>query len=104
MAHLEFNPHTHTYIRHFEGKLTSALCADLATAVAADIAAALAEDPNAKVAFDLAQVDYVVSAYLRICLLSAKQLPKGNFSIINCRPEVKKIFCIARFDNLFDIA
>ncbi len=104
MSHLEYNADANTYTRYFAGKLTSALCADLSTAVASDIATVLTENPNAAVAFDLAQVEYVVSAFLRICLVSAKQLPKGNFSIISCRPEVKKIFAIARFDDLFNIA
>jgi anti-anti-sigma factor len=103
MSQLDYHAATNTYLRCFEGKLTSALCADLATAVAADVKTILAEHPDAKLVFDLAQVEYVVSAFLRMCLWSAKQLPKGRFAIINCRPEVKKIFSIARFDNIFDV-
>jgi len=103
MSQLDYNAAANTYTRCFEGKLTSPLCAGLSPAVEAEVKAILADKPDAKLVFDLAQVEYVVSAFLRICLWSAKQLPKGNFAITNCRPEVKKIFSIARFDNLFDV-
>ena len=52
------------------------------------------------VLFDLAEVDYVASSFLRICLQYAKKLGKENFSLINVSPALKKVFKIAGFDEL----
>ena len=57
-----------------------------------------------KVTFDMKQVDYVSSAFLRICVVVAKMVKKGNFSISNTNPFVKKTFKIAGFDNIFTIS
>lgn len=56
-----------------------------------------------KVIFDLEKVEYIASAFLRICLSIAKNLNPGNFSIINTSPEVKKIFKIAGLDQALHV-
>jgi len=55
------------------------------------------------VIFDLEEVDYVSSAFLRLCLRIAKEVGTGNFSIINVHPNVKKVFKIAGFDKQLTI-
>jgi len=56
------------------------------------------------VTFDLQGIDYVSSAFLRICLGFAKEIGRENFSLINLCPSVKKVFKIAGFDQLMTIA
>lgn len=56
-----------------------------------------------KVIFDLEKVEYIASAFLRICLAIAKNLTPGNFSIINTSPEVKKTFKIAGLDQVLHV-
>jgi anti-anti-sigma factor len=51
------------------------------------------------VVFDLADVNYVASAFLRVCLVSFKAKGAGGFSIVNMHPTVKKVFKIAGFDT-----
>lgn len=55
------------------------------------------------VVFDMAAVQYIASAFLRICLKTAKDVGKESFSIKNVQPTVKKIFKIAQLDSLIQI-
>lgn len=60
-------------------------------------------DSKNPVVFDLKEVDYVSSSFLRICLRMARDRGKGNFSIIHVSPLVQKVFKIAGFDKLMTI-
>lgn len=44
------------------------------------------------VIFDLNQVEYISSSFIRICIRMYKELGKSNFKIINPSPFVKDIF------------
>jgi anti-anti-sigma factor len=55
------------------------------------------------VIFDVEKVAYVSSAFLRLCLRTAKEVGSGNFSIVNVQPNVKKVFKIAGFDKQLTI-
>lgn len=56
-----------------------------------------------RVVFDLHEVDYISSAFIRVCIISAHKAGQGNFSIINCHPFVKKTFKISGLDELLQI-
>ena len=56
-----------------------------------------------KLKFDLAEVDYIASSFIRICVSHAKMAGPGNFSIMNCQPFVKKTFKITGLDDLLNI-
>lgn len=56
-----------------------------------------------KIIFDLQNVDYVASAFLRICITIVKKIGKDNFAIINTKPQIKKIFKISGLEEFFDI-
>jgi anti-anti-sigma factor len=58
---------------------------------------------KSKVVFDLKEVDYISSSFIRTCVSVSKQLEPGNFSIINCEPFVKKTFKIVGLDEIFNI-
>jgi anti-anti-sigma factor len=57
-----------------------------------------------KIVFDLKGVDYVASSFLRLSLVAAKSLQKGNFSIINADPQVLKVFKIAGLSSLLNVS
>lgn len=59
---------------------------------------------GASVVFDLAEVDYISSAFLRVILGAAKSVGEARFSIVNCRPFVKRIFADAGLDKLFSVS
>lgn len=56
-----------------------------------------------QIVFDLQAVEYISSAFIRICIISAKKAGKGNFSITNCQPFVKKTFKISGLDEMLHI-
>jgi len=57
-----------------------------------------------KVCFDLQGVDYVASAFLRICVTTSKQVGDSNFFIVNTQPAIKKIFKIAGLEQVLNIS
>ena len=61
------------------------------------------ENFNSSVVFDLSQVDYVSSSFLRICLRVFRRFGADKFSIVNVSPLVKKVFKIAGFDESMKI-
>lgn len=52
------------------------------------------------VEFDLAGVDFVSSAFLRLCLQGAKLAGGGAFRICRASPAVKKLFVVAGLEQL----
>jgi anti-anti-sigma factor len=61
-----------------------------------------AEELN--ICFDLSEVDYISSSFLRLCISSAREIKKGNFSIINTGPEIMKVFKIAGLDGMLSVS
>jgi len=60
--------------------------------------------PEDKVVFDVKEVEYVASSFIRICVSHAKQAGPGQFSMINCQPFVKKTFKISGLDEVLNIS
>jgi anti-anti-sigma factor len=59
---------------------------------------------NVKIRFDLKEVDYIASAFIRTCLATSRRSDPGNFSIINASPMVKKTFIIAGLDKALNVS
>ena len=56
-----------------------------------------------KIVFDLGDVDYISSSFIRICVSYARQAGPGRFAIDHCQPFVKKTFKISGLDELLNI-
>jgi anti-anti-sigma factor len=61
------------------------------------------KETDLNVIFDLEKVDYVASAFLRLCITVAKRLDKECFTVVKCNPSVKKIFTIGGLDKIMEI-
>ena len=59
--------------------------------------------PGDKIVFDLNDVDYIASSFIRICVAQAKQMERGHFCIANCQPFIKKTFKISGLDELLNV-
>ena len=57
-----------------------------------------------QIVFDIKEVDYVASSFIRICVLYAKKAGNGRFSMINCQPFIKKTFKISGLDEILNIS
>jgi len=55
------------------------------------------------VVFDMKDVAYVSSAFLRICISAAKTLGSERFRIVHVNPAILKVFKISGFDKLMVI-
>ena len=54
----------------------------------------------ASVVFDLQEVDYISSTFLRIVIKIVKLLGKENFVITNVQPSVMKVFMISNLSEI----
>ena len=51
------------------------------------------------VVFDMERVNYIASAFLRICLAVAKEVGAGNLTIVKTSDYVRKVFRISGLDK-----
>ncbi len=82
----------------FEGKIGSPECEELEIKLNKSLAA----KPE-NIVFNLGEVTFISSAFLRMVLTTAKSVEKGNFSIANVKPDIKKIFKISGLDKVFGV-
>lgn len=79
----------------FEGRMDTATCSSVEAEVGGQV-----DKADGAVAFDLKAVDFVSSAFLRICISAAKKKGAGKFQVVNAAPQIKKVFKIAGMDQL----
>jgi len=65
----------------------------------------LIEQHEDKILIDCADMDYVSSSGLRILLMALKRitLAKGKFALCSLQENIREIFEISGFTNIFDI-
>jgi anti-anti-sigma factor len=56
-----------------------------------------------KVCFDMKNVSYIASAFIRSCIVVSRQVDAGNFKIVNATPMIKKTFKIAGLDEMLHV-
>jgi anti-anti-sigma factor len=72
--------------------------------VVQEFRAAYSEKPNVDFIIDMRATEHMDSSALGMLLNMRKSLgDSAKISIINCRPQIKKILTISRFDKKFDI-
>ena len=91
--------------KHREGdKLTLAPIGRVDTVTALELESAIVLDGVEELVFDLAQVDYVSSAGLRVLLSALKKMAGKSMKIANSTPAVKEIFDVTGFSDIFTFA
>ena len=85
-------------------KLTLAPIGRVDTITAPELEAAIALDGVEELVFDLAQVDYISSAGLRVLLSAQKKMAGKSMTIANSKPAVKEVFDITGFSDIFTFA
>lgn len=79
----------------FHGRLDSAGCASIQEEVMATVRQAEARS----VRFDLSGTDFVASAFLRLCILTAKTVGAEHFELVHLAPMVREVFGMAGLDR-----
>ena len=92
----------------FTGRLDTNACLKIAEEIANKMTVLI--DPATdlptgyNIIFDLKEVNYISSSYIRICVNTAKKAEKGKFCIINSDPFIKKTFKIAGLDEMLNVS
>jgi anti-anti-sigma factor len=63
----------------------------------------LSDPAQLKVCFDMKNVTYIASSFIRSCITVSRQIETGNFNIMNATPVIKKTFKIAGLDELLKV-
>ncbi len=108
MLTFDYNAAEKVLTCHFTGRLDAntsvilcdEMCGKIHTMKGVDDPEVLLDD---SIIFDMTGVNYIASSFIRICVNAAKQVRKGNFSIINCDPFLKKTFKIAGLDDILNV-
>ena len=58
---------------------------------------------NSRLIFDLRNVIFISSAFLRLCLMHYKAFGKNGFSITNVSEEIHKVFHISGFAEIMHV-
>lgn len=59
---------------------------------------------DGKLVFDMKDVEYISSSFLRLCASAADTAGTGNFSVSNVNPNVKKVFKIAGLEEKLNVS
>lgn len=78
----------------FHGRLDTAN-----SAAVHDPVTALVKASDQPIVFDLSDVTFIASAFLRICIMTAQKTGKENFQIVQATPAVRHVFGIAGLDR-----
>jgi anti-anti-sigma factor len=104
MITTSYDPNQDALVCVFKGKQDSGASQTASEQFQAAWASAQAERKNRAgppfIEFDLAEVDFISSAFLRLCLQAAKMSGGGTFRIIHTSPAVKKLFVVAGLEQL----
>lgn len=84
-----------TLVCRFSGRMDALTAQELE-----DSLVELAKCINTKVIFDIEDVTFVASAFLRVCLVIAKIKGQDGFGVINPCPNTMKVFMISGLDSL----
>ncbi len=105
MVTFELDPAGPRLTCQFSPRMDAATSAADDPAVAARVAEALAAPGGESlyVAFDLSGVEFVASAFLRICMATARRVGTGRFGVASTSPQLKKLFTVAGLDGVFPV-
>jgi len=83
----------------FQGRLDASSCEGIGAGLIPRV-----EQHDGKVVFEMKDVTFIASAFLRLCTMTARAVGDENFAIKNVSVELKKIFKMVGFDTVMDIS
>jgi anti-anti-sigma factor len=104
MVEFHFEEATQTLLCRFDGRMDTVMSGTVAEKFNAELSGLKGRNEMLRIVFDLRGVDYVASSFLRLSLVAAKGVKKGNFSIINADPQVLKVFKIAGLSSMLNVS
>ncbi len=104
----DFNPEERVLTCIFKGRLDTII----STQISAELESKYSslnekEDSTALLdfglVFDLKEVNFISSSFIRLCVAGKKKVKDGTFCILNSDPFIKKTFKIAGLDEILDV-
>jgi anti-anti-sigma factor len=103
MFESKYDQDTNTLTFIFSGHMDSARCSPMAPAVENKVAEHAGDSAQTnkplKVAFDLKAVDFISSAFIRICMIVLARVKTGNLTLQNAGPFIKKTIKISGLED-----
>jgi acetyl-CoA synthetase len=90
----------------FVGELDSSVATERGIAVASKLDEILGPGQSSeslRIVFDMTEVNYASSLFLRCVVTSLKRVPRGHLKLIGCERSIQDLFRIARLDQLVEI-
>jgi len=104
MLFFESNKDENTLVCFFSGKLNAEKSNEMAPQLDKKIDEARDEMKGLQVRFDLEDVDYIASGFIRICMKTVQTVGKENFAIVRSNPMIKKTFKITGLDEELNVS
>ncbi|MFC1734200.1 STAS domain-containing protein [candidate division KSB1 bacterium] len=107
MINFNFNKEENTLICELQGRMGADNALELSVPIQKELDVHLVKNENKsslKVQFNMQDVSYIASSFIRICITIAKQLDEGNFSMTKTSPMIKKTMKIAGLDEILNVS
>jgi anti-anti-sigma factor len=108
MLDFDYNPEEKVLTCIFKGRLDTILSTQISAELESKyISLSENEDSSALLdfglVFDLKEVNFISSSFIRLCVAGKKRSREGSFCILNADPFIKKTFKIAGLDEILDV-
>jgi len=108
MLSFDFIPETKNLRCFFKGRMDTVICAQIGPVLESKLASLPDEaekdlSSDLILVFDLKEVEFISSSFIRICVAFSKRVTSGHFCIENCNPFIKKTFKIAGLDAVLNV-
>jgi len=88
----------------FSGRLDGSVCAKIEQDLLQRVSRFKECHENIRLDFDLGEVVYISSAFLRICLICYRTVGENVFYITNTSEEIHKVFHVSGFSKIMNVA
>jgi anti-anti-sigma factor len=92
-------------VRELDGKLVCTLVGHFDTLQSQKLEELLKArlSPTQPVIFEMKDVTYICSAFLRVCVYVAKTVSAQNYTLLDVAPPIKRVFKMAGLSPLFGL-
>lgn len=88
----------------FDKNLNTTYCANLEKPLREEIEHTTKSGSTRTIVFDLADVEFISSAFLRICLVVHKLYGSQEIRVENASEDIKKVFSVSGLSQVFHTA
>ena len=107
MLKSNYDQSTNTLTFIFAGHLDTASCLPMSKELESKVAESSAVSDKSgmplKIVFDLKDVDFISSAFIRICMIILSKVKAGDLSVRNANPFIKKTIKISGLENQLNL-